>query len=96
MYKTVQLMLPDTCAVAQGRLFKKNTRHKNGFGGSLAWCHTLECEMGSEVDKHSWPFTKHSSGSLATCLTCMPITPAPNNPIAVEMTQLSTGTKICH
>lgn len=25
MYKTVQLMLPDTCAVAQGRLFKKKT-----------------------------------------------------------------------
>lgn len=40
---------------------------------------------------HSLPFTKHSCGFLATCLTCMLITPTPNNPMAKDMLECTTG-----
>lgn len=85
MYKTVELMLLDIYSA-----YKHMTQEGVG-GGSTQW-HTLECEMGSEEDEHSWPFTKHSSSVLATCLTCMPITSGPDNLIAVES---QTG-YICH
>lgn len=79
-------MLQDTVRCVHGPFIKHMT--KEWFGGGFTWCHTLECEMGSEVDMHSWPFTKHSSGVLATCLTCMPITP---NQLKAVNEKLLTG-----
>lgn len=45
---------------------------------------------------HSRPFAKHSCGFLATCLTCMVITPTINSPTVVNMVLQTTAYLFCY